>query len=358
MKYLLIYVLLAAVLVLSTGAGAQTYCGVSFPNGLNPITEVQFGTLNNSSSASSSIAHEDFTGTSTTVYSGTEITMVVKGNTGGNFTDTVMAYFDWNQNGVFTDAGESFFVGTITNSAGVNLTEAAIKNITIGNGVDLGAVRMRVVKKRGAAGSSCNNSGYGQAEDYTLDVQQGVPCSGTPLAGTMTAPSSVCNNSPFALVLTGTTIGIGLSIQWEYYYPLAGWLNIVGATTSTYIVPGITAPTIYRASVVCANCGIDFSNSDSVDVPFATPTFSSPVCAGDAINVSYNPCNTCTVSTTGPNGFSGTQNFSIPNASSANAGWYVYTTTSGSCASAPDSFNIVVATARTQYGREMLTMTI
>lgn len=318
----------------------QTYCGISFPSGVAPITEVQFGMNVNTSVATSTSDYEDFTNLLDTVYSGTNTMLLVKGTTGGNYSDSVMAYFDWNQNGSFNDTGEAYFIGVITNSAGINTTESVIKNIVLGN--NLGNVRMRITKKRNGAAGACNNSGIGQAEDYNIYVHQGYPCSGVPYVSTAIAPSSICPNEPFALSVSNYTIANNIYFTWQKYNHLYGlWDDISGANTPTYIVSGITTTEFYRAYLSCPNAGApEISNFDTVNTSGLT-SFSnnSPVCQGDTIHIALNTCNGCTIAINGPNNFTASGSFDIPSMSTTDTGWYYYTVNLGSCSSS-DSFYV------------------
>jgi hypothetical protein len=98
-----------------------------------------------------------------------------------------------------------------------------------------------------------------------------VPCDGTPVAGTITAPSPVCaGGTPSALTATGGSSGVtGLTYQWEESDDDGAsdaWANAVGgtgATTSTYTPPAITANRYYRLKVTCGTSSL-FSYSNSV----------------------------------------------------------------------------------------------
>jgi gliding motility-associated-like protein len=79
--------------------------------------------------------------------------------------------------------------------------------------------------------------------------------------------------------------------------------------------------------------------------PTVTVGSNSPVCVGSTITL--NATGGGTYSWTGPNGFTnGTQNPSIPNATTAMSGWYVVTVTTGGC-STTDSVNVTVTTGLT-----------
>ncbi len=155
------------------------FCGpIQFTNNVEPITLVNFAGINNSSSAlvgqadgSTIIAHENYTSIVGTVAAGGSYPITVKGNTDGNYTDKVRVFADWNQDGDFDDSGESYDVGNIVNSTGTDTVQLD-GIIAVPSTATLGNTRMRVIKRFNTYSDTCNsiNSGFGQAEDYTLNV--------------------------------------------------------------------------------------------------------------------------------------------------------------------------------------------
>lgn len=100
-------------------------------------------------------------------------------------------------------------------------------------------------------------------------------CSGTPVGGNAgSSLTSVCNNAtPFTLNVTGSTIAASLTWQWQQSTDGGTtWTNITGATGQTLNVTGISATTQYRRVTTCAG---NSSNSASVTVTFATPTYTT-----------------------------------------------------------------------------------
>lgn len=87
----------------------------------------------------------------------------------------VSIFVDWNQNGVFTDAGEVVFstngIYAFTNPSGIfNVPATAL----------LGATRMRIVCNYfSSTPVSCNTGITGETEDYTFVITT-LPCSGNP----------------------------------------------------------------------------------------------------------------------------------------------------------------------------------
>jgi hypothetical protein len=280
------------IISVSVNPPTQCYCSISFPSGGEAISLVNFAGINNTSAATSTQQYEDYTATSGTVIQGQTTAITVKGYTGGAYTDSIMTYIDWDQNGSFTDPGESHIVGTLYNSTGVDAVQAT-SNLLVPSGALTGITRMRVTKKWNAAAGPCNSTGYGQAEDYTLNVLVANSCFGTPTAGAASAPASVCPNTSFTLDITGYTLAAGITIQWESSpASSANWQAISGATTASYTVTGgINNAMDYRAVVTCVNGGAsDISNTISVAVAptsqcYCTVNYPSGVEAITLVNV-------------------------------------------------------------------------
>lgn len=149
------------------------YCGpLVFGSNEEPITLVNFAGINNTSPAAvGGAAHQDFTAISGAVNAGSTYPIILKGNTDGNFTTWLRVFADWNQDGDFTDAGESYDIGSIVNSTGTDAVQLT-GNISVPATATGGNTRLRIVKKYNVYPDSCNtgDGGFGEAEDYTLAV--------------------------------------------------------------------------------------------------------------------------------------------------------------------------------------------
>ena len=145
------------------------YCQVSFPSGIEPITRVTVAGIDNGSAATSGSHLENFTAIAGSVSPGESYPIEVQGNTAGNYTNVIRVFIDWNRNGNFDDAGETYQLTDLVNSTGSD-NKKSTGVIAVPASVMPGEVRMRVVKRWSDAGGACNTSGYGQAEDYTLIV--------------------------------------------------------------------------------------------------------------------------------------------------------------------------------------------
>ncbi|MFN8393873.1 MAG: GEVED domain-containing protein [Bacteroidia bacterium] len=158
-----------------------TYCSATTTNTtFEYISNVSMGSISN---ATVSSGYANYTALSTTVTRsvGSSITITVGG---GYSTDRAVVFVDWNQNGVFTDAGETVF----TSTTGVGPYTGTI---TPPSTATLGATRMRIRLTDTGAGpnlTSCGSSTYGEVEDYTLNVVSGAR--EIPLVDEYTAPNA------------------------------------------------------------------------------------------------------------------------------------------------------------------------
>ena len=133
------------------------------------ITNVTFNTINNDTVAEGApCSYGDYTGMSTTVARGSTHTLSVTFQS-GTYTEYVKAWFDWNQDYVFDVVTEEYFIGS-----GASTTVSL--PITIPIGAALGATRMRVVEDYGSAAfGPCEDTYYGEAEDYTVVIEEAPP---------------------------------------------------------------------------------------------------------------------------------------------------------------------------------------
>jgi hypothetical protein len=146
-----------------TITGVITYCSATTTTTTyERITNVTIGSINNTS-ANSSYTNYSALSTNVSVGTGYPITITI----GSAYTtDRVIVFVDWNNNGVFTDAGETVY----TSAIGVGPFTGGI---TVPAGTSTGAKRMRIRLTDTGAGpnlTSCGASSYGEVEDYTLTV--------------------------------------------------------------------------------------------------------------------------------------------------------------------------------------------
>lgn len=158
------------------------YCGpLLAKSGVYPISKVVLSNMTNTSSATALTGdgHENFTNNIATVTRGTSYPITLTGTSVGTtnrFGFTV--FIDWNQNGSFGDAGESYFV-TSDFAGGTGTPLTINKNITVPASASLGNTRMRIkyhfnsstTSVRTELSDPCSDLNQGQAEDYTIKVE-------------------------------------------------------------------------------------------------------------------------------------------------------------------------------------------
>jgi len=159
----------------------QRPCAVNFPDSVEPITLVRFAGIDNTSSAvvgTETPAQENFEMITAQVTLGQPYTLTVKGTTNGNFVHHVTAYADWNRNNSFEDEGEEYTIGTLEDTTGED-NVSVTGTITVPQNAPLGLTKIRIIKKFNTPAPSCNTVGYGQAEDYTVNVNTAIAGTGS-----------------------------------------------------------------------------------------------------------------------------------------------------------------------------------
>lgn len=158
--------------------GPQDYCEVTVGYGVNPITRVQFADLNHQTdiepnALQTALPYEDFTGLTAHVQRGETYTLVVEGNTDGNYQHDIHVFIDWNNDGVFDVNTELYraLLEPSTGQDGVNVTF----QIRVPEDAVQGTTRMRIIKDNwfiyeDGDFDACTNPEYGQIEDYSVEI--------------------------------------------------------------------------------------------------------------------------------------------------------------------------------------------
>ncbi len=176
-----------------------------------------------------------------------------------------------------------------------------------------------------------------------------VACSGPPTAGTIVGSNIACSATTSTLTLSGATTGPGISYQWSYGAAGDGFANLLGTgnTQSTATIPLGTWEV--RVTVTCFGNGSNATPAFSLQknqTPTASASSTSPACIGQPLNLTGTHSNLpgTTFAWTGPNAFTSTQQSPQVSASatSAMAGTYSLTATTGGCSSAPATTVVVV----------------
>ncbi len=157
----------------TTTAVQLNYCtssgNTSYQTG---VSRVIFGTIDNVDGPAKNVGYEDFTNLSATVTLSSSENLTVYVNTDGNYRVDAFAWIDWNQNGDFTDSGEAYDLGNISNVANGALPTLSI---SIPASAQLGSTRMRVSARYNSNPTSCQTNFDGEVEDYTVNVQGSGP---------------------------------------------------------------------------------------------------------------------------------------------------------------------------------------
>lgn len=142
------------------------------------ITQVQFNTINNTSSltdADGGTGYTDFTAQTTDVNIDSSYNLTVNVNTDGNYRVQTKVWIDWNQNCQFDLPQEEYDLGEAADVAN-GATAASPMSITVPSGAALGNTIMRVTAMYTAPSpiaypTACADNPDAETEDYTINVQ-------------------------------------------------------------------------------------------------------------------------------------------------------------------------------------------
>jgi chitodextrinase len=219
------------------------------------IGRVQIGSIDNVSGGVT--GYVDYTSLSTNLTKGLNATITITPVwTGSTFSEGYAVFIDYNQNGLFTDAGETVWSLAPTSSTPV------VGTFTVPTSATSGATRMRVSMKYNGTPTACETFSYGQVEDYSVNLI---------VAAADTTPPS----TPTNLIASGTT-QTTVNLTWNAStdnvgvigYDIFSGTTLLGtvATTSSGI-SGLTAATTYTFTVRAKDsAGNVSSSSNAVNV--------------------------------------------------------------------------------------------
>jgi len=237
----------------TTSAVTITYCASQGNSTADEkIGRVAIGTINNASTGTT--GYENFTALSTSATRGAAQTITITPSwTSSAYAEGYAVFVDYNQNGVFTDSGETVFTKAASTAT------PATGSFTIPATATLGATRMRVSMKYNAVPTSCEAFSYGQVEDYTLNITAGTPDTTAPTAPTnLTASGTTATATN--LSWTASTDNVGVT-GYDVYQ---GATLKATVTTTSYTVTGLTAATAYTFSVKAKDAAGNVSASSNV----------------------------------------------------------------------------------------------
>ena len=156
----------ATVCSISANHNTKTYCSKVAFNTISQVSEIVPGVYNN---------YLDYTNTRTDVAKGSTYPLSVTLTTLSGLVYS-KAWIDWNRNGSFDDAGESYDLGSVYSPA-YNSPPLTV-NVAVPSNEALGIVPMRVSCKKTSNFGSCDGgatTGEMQVQDYLLNVVSGTP---------------------------------------------------------------------------------------------------------------------------------------------------------------------------------------
>ena len=94
-----------------------------------------------------------------------------------------------------------------------------------------------------------------------------IPLCGSVTVGTV-APviPAFCNSGSTTINITGSTVGVGISYQWQSSSDSVSWSAIPGATSLSYVTPTIGTTTFYRVVLRCSFSGLSDSATTKVTI--------------------------------------------------------------------------------------------
>jgi hypothetical protein len=239
------------------------------------ITNVTLGSLNNSSTCATvapgagSLASQ-YSNYTSGAGAPTPLAMIQSASVAGsitvgscgtfNYTSGAAIFIDYNQNGVFTDAGEMVWNnGTLSN---INCIPASIVPVsfTVPGTATPGLTRMRVISAEGTSGSSINPCGtyyYGEIEDYMVQILG--PCDPAlftpPLVSADEPDATVCGTQTSQLTAFDFN-GVASPIYMWYDAAVGGTL-LQNSTSNFYTPAPITATTTWYVATNTGTCITD-----------------------------------------------------------------------------------------------------
>ncbi|WP_452220932.1 M14 family zinc carboxypeptidase [Lacinutrix salivirga] len=133
------------------------------------INRVQLNTIDNNNSGDGTNGYSNFKNLNTDLEIGSSYSITITPQwTGSTYSEGYSVWIDYNKDGDFDDAGEQVF----TKAASTDVT--AVGNFTIPSATLPATTTMRVSMKYNGIPTSCESFGYGEVEDYTVNLIVGT----------------------------------------------------------------------------------------------------------------------------------------------------------------------------------------
>ncbi len=188
----------------------------------------------------------------------------------------IAIWIDYNQNGSFSDPGEQVYVESVTTLS----PRTANGTFVVPISALTGTTTMRIICAESNSGPSltpCLSYGYGETEDYVVNINLATPCSASPIANTVIANTpTVCPSTGASLAFANSYTNSGITYAWftSTVSNVGPWTAIPSATFITYNTPNLSTTTFYQAVVTCSNAPVS-TTAAAVQVSVVPTTTSS-----------------------------------------------------------------------------------
>ncbi|WP_232731487.1 GEVED domain-containing protein [Tenacibaculum sp. SZ-18] len=237
------------------------------------IGRVAIGSINNTSGNGN--GYSDFTSQSTSLEKSASASITITPIwTGTVYSEGYAVFIDYNQDGDFTDSGETVWTQSATQNTPVS------GSFAIPAGATEGATRMRISMKYNGVPTSCETFSYGEVEDYTVVIVAAAPDT--------QAPSQPSNLQASAVTQTTATVSWNASsdnVGVTGYEVFRGSTSLGTITGTSANLTGLLANTSYTVSVRAKDAAGNQSNAGSVT--FTTLSNQVSYCASSGNRVTY-----------------------------------------------------------------------
>lgn len=268
------------------------YCGgiiSTIPAQTYPISSISLNGVTKSSAATvGSVAYEDFTSTVFNVNKGVTYNLNAIATGLGTNVFAMTVFIDWNEDGDFNDASESYLQNSPFVS-GTGNPVVLVGAIAVPSGATTGTKRMRVkynfqgggTALQPALADACANMTNGQTEDYSVSVTE---ITGPPTCATFTAPLNNSTTLPSNGTMTWSP-GAGATSYKLYIGTTTGGTDILNGTVvnGTSYQVALNVGTLYYAKVISNNAFGDATGCAEISFTTTNPTY----CAADATSTSF-----------------------------------------------------------------------
>lgn len=238
-----------------------TYCDASSNNATEEfISRFELNTINNSSGSQ---GYSDFTDISTTIETNLTYNFTIEPTWTGNiFVEAYAIWIDYNQDGFFNDTTERVFTQAATNSTLIT------GSLLVPDNTPEGPTRLRVIMRFNTIPNSCGTYDFGEVEDYTVVIVEGLPDTEPPTAPTNLTITDITQITAM-LSWDASTDNIGVTD----YTVFQDGVSIATIAGTTYTAVGLTPDTIYNFTVAASDLTGNVSNqSNTVQIQTQEPT--------------------------------------------------------------------------------------